>query len=914
MGQATDQAGNIWETDANGNPVRYIGKAGAQGGQAIAPNQLKVQGAQSDIRHTDASTTATLAGMENDRARMLLERQRLIADLAAKGLDPNGNPIPGWHPQSEKPPVSEQGTIDATTRKSALQQWQGAGMISNIANELDQKYRAGPGSTKGLSGIADYFPTPENQRFNKAADAARGNVVQALGLIGSAVNSPGEAKLWTSPYIPSASDYDTTIEDSIQRLRAQRDNARDTAIKTLGGVPDRNGNIHPLGTPEGDRLLAEFNAQAPGAQQDHNAPPIIGVGGSAGGGIPGGPAGGPVGPNGGNPSPWNQDSGVGLKGSTGAIFAPAQRQEYDHEAAALMDGMVRSGMSGDQINQELAKRGMSAYSVNPADIANMQGYLKANPNYKGSTVNPPLKTVSNTPYERLSGGAPAAAAGGFANAASFSIPEALDPTGFAAWRGSDYTRVAEPLGEIGGAILATNKMGKYAGKAAEALAPSILEKTALKNALRQTATDATYGAARGGIVDGDPVGGAGAATLGSVLGQGVGSAIGRSVSGVTSSPTIARLRAAGVTPTIGHIFRGRANDTGGKSLVAGIEDLLANNSFATPGIAARRADALGQANNAAFNTVSGGVPINGYGEGALDQLAGVKTDAYAKALDPVTLQPDTRFAQQLGTAADNGAAWDKARGRGDFQTIIDKQVRPIVDNGTNVIRGRQAQDVMRLLQSQGRAYKKAANGINPDPAAQGVSDALNEANNAFIGLTARQAPGAIAALKKANAINRGLSVLDDAAVRGVNEGGMFTGAQLGQAIKANTGALEGKGLRKMAQSPLYQLQQDMQAVLPNKVPPTGVNNIAPYVTGATAAAGAGLMAGGDATDNPWLTIPGAIALAGSGLYTKAGTKAVAKALLDRSEKARALGQIIRSKKGVLGSAAAAPFIEYMPGN
>jgi len=655
---------------------------------------------------------------------------------------------------------------------------------------------------------------------------------------------------------------------------------------------------------------AVFSALGPGGNgvidSGNNAPPIVGIGGPNG---PSGPA-GPGGGGGPNPSPWNQDSGMGLKGSTGAIIAPAQRQEYDHEAAALMDGMVRSGMSGDQINQELAKRGMSAYSVNPADISNMQGYLKAHPDYKGSTVNPPLKTVDNTAWQRFTGGAPAAAAGGFANAASFGIPEALDPAGFSAWRGSDYTRGAEPLGEIGGAILATNKMGKYAAKAAEAYAPSILENTALKNALRQTATDTAYGAGRGEIVDSDPLGGAGAAALGSSLGQLGGAAIGRGLTGVTSSPIATRLRQAGITLTPGGIMRARATDNGGKSLVAGLEDMLANNPHISPNLNARRYDSLVQGNNAAFNTVSGGTPITGYGIDAADQLANAKNAAYSKAVDGVNMPVDPKFAEQFSNAAESGKAWDAARGRADYQTIMQQQLQPILKGGDSIT-GKQAQDAMRLLQSQSRLYKKAATGLSPDPAASGVSDALNSANDAFIGLTARQAPGAIAALKKANAINRGLSVLDDATLKGMNDGYVFTPAQLGKAMQKNTGALEGGGARKLAQSPLFQLQQDMQAVLPNKIPPTGVNNVAPYVT---ALLGAGGIASGQSTDNNALTAAGALALLASGAYSKTGTKALNAALMDRPDNVRQLGQMIRAKNGYFGSAAAAPFIEYMSGN
>ena len=48
MGQAVDKAGNVWETDASGQPVRFIGKlqAGPRVQKIGGPDPYKVEDQQ----------------------------------------------------------------------------------------------------------------------------------------------------------------------------------------------------------------------------------------------------------------------------------------------------------------------------------------------------------------------------------------------------------------------------------------------------------------------------------------------------------------------------------------------------------------------------------------------------------------------------------------------------------------------------------------------------------------------------------------------------------------------------------------------------------------------------------------------------------------------------------------------------
>lgn len=853
MPLARDEAGHVWEVDAQGNPVR-LHQAAQQAPQMPTNPAFPYQGAQAQAQaqNTGAQAqvnTATIPAQISKAGADATAAQR-AAQTAGLGegmmWGPDGKtavPIPGYARQGLSPEV----------RQKAIAQWESAQTLERTIGELEKLYREGPGSTHGFGAIEDYLPTTANERFNTAANAARGIVRNALGLTGGEANTAAEAQMNLGAYIPQASNRDKTIEDSLERLRALRDLARKQATATLGGEPDANGRV----TPVANAMTVPRIVDQPGI------------------------------------------AAAGFGATTGATPIPPEYQQ-------AYEAFVRKGdFTPDQyaaFRADLDKK----YFPNAGDQSdtyrNEGARILQQLRTPGSTLNltvpptdKPLSGVEQVRNDIVSNPVGAAAAG-FADMGSFGGVSALAGDRLNAL--GDKYPIAMGLGQIGGSIGGTSAIGKLGTETIGRALPSLLGGGGLARAGRTLATDTLYGGVYGGVANGDPVSGAAQAAGGSLLGQGLGTALGRTLSGVTSSPTISRLRALGVTPTIGQIARGRAADNGGRSLVAGIEDVISNNGAVGTFVNSARGRALEDANLAGYNigTRSQG-RVNAIGEQGLNQLEGIKDAAYSNALDGVSVPSgDPQFRQSLDAAGAQGAAVDAARNRGDFGYIINNQLGPALGGG-ETISGQQLQDGLRLLQGQSRAYRKAAAGLAPDPAAAGVSDALDSVGGAITDLAGNYSPDTLPQLRDANGIYRNLRVLDHAAEAGRNEGGVWTGAQLGNAIKANNASLGQRGFSAMSDSPFFQLQQDMQAALPNKVPPTGVN-AAPML----ALGGAAMGAGGVATDNDWLKAAGALALM-STPYTRAGQKAAAKVLLDRPEWLRAVGLGTRKRSGLFGAAA-----------
>lgn len=782
----------------------------------------------------------------------ILARQKFNAELAAKGqkVGENGSIV-------QMTPEERVAAMSAEDRGRVGRLNSLTGQI-NRTQELDN---AGPGSTSGLASVLDYLPLEANTRFNTAGNSLAQQGLAAFRTPGTGTVSDRDAIMFDRANLPSSGSFDATNDEIMRGMRARVDEE----YRTLG-----------LPTPQWTPGLA---------QQEEERRKLAAMRGSIGGGST------PL-----DQTPWNQNSIDPTKPSSGFLMAPATRQEYDYEAAAIADQIYRETGSMEEVGKAMAARGLTGKLQPPSAAVIAEN--KRNPKY--GYFAPPLKQVQNSAWERVSGGGPAASVAGYANGATFGAVEAFNPQLMAGMR--DAHPVFSSAGEVLGAIKNGGVVGRMGTAAAAKYAPKLLGGGKAASVARQVANDATYGAVRGGLVDGDPLSGAGLGAVGSITGQAVGNALGRTLTGVTSSPTIARLRAKGVNPTPGEIARARANDNGGRSFVAAVEDTLANNQWASMGINARRADSLNQANIGAFNTVSGGAPITRSGMEGVDQLIDAKTAAYNDALRGVSLPiNDPRFRQQINAAGAVGKASDMSRGKNDFGYVMDHELRPLVSGG-EIMGGRQLQDAIRVLQKNERAFTRAANSPNPDPAAIGAAKGFKGVNDAFIGLAARHAPQAVPKLKKANAVNRGLSVLDDAAERASANDGVFTGPQLMASIKKNNGMFGSRGYSKVTKSPLFQDANDMTNALSNKIPPTGVNNVMPLL--AAAAGGAG-YAGGELTDNSNVSTAsaglGLLGLLAAGAYTKGGNNLTAKALLDRPEWLRELGKATREDKKAIAA-------------
>ena len=856
MGRARDEAGNIWETDAQGNPVRLLSAAGAPQGEVFtlppdAGQQATINRTQTQTEIDQAKAPGEIAQIQANATKTGLEIEKLRREL-------------GSLTQDQRTGAKQDATLDS---------------IVEQINRVQELYNSGISqeSKSNLWGLLDNVG-PEAGRFNSAGQGVADQGLAAFRVPGVGSQSDLEAAQFASANTPQASDWDASIEEKLSNVRRRIDSNR----RALG-LPPAQWTGLPATQEE---------------RQDNRPNPMtqIRIGGNGGSGT----------------APFGS-----AQGNTST--PPPELVSAQSQLVAQLLAENNGRLDPDKYAREFQRitRGYPGFDTDPASSAqwarDVNGYLDRGGKTIPSGVQMRDRELSAVERFRndLVNNPLGAAAVGFADAGGFGGVSALAPDQMAAL--SNEQQVPMLLGQVAGSLTGTGAL-KRLGGAALARTPQAVtsaaqrlpafQRLATSPFARNLAADATYGGIYGGVSEGDPVTGAVSAGIGSAAGQGVGSALGRAVSGVTSSPTVARLYGQGIIPTIGQIARGRAADAGGKSYVAGIEDTVANSGFLGHFVNNARMRTLEQANLAGFNIAGRGAPVTDISEAGLNQLHTIKDAAFDDALNGVSVpRNDPTFVADVNAAGARGAAVDAARGRGDFSFIMDQELRPIVGSGPD-ISGNQLQDALRLLQGRSRAYNKAATGPSPDPAASGVSSALNDVSTALTDLAGNYSPDTLPQLREANAIYRGMNVLDDAAQRARNEGGVWTGAQLGDAIRANNSQFGQRGFSSMSDSPFFQLQQDMTAVLPNKIPPTGVNAAPMLALGSAALGGAGY-----ATDNDYLKGAAVLGL-GALPYTRAGQRAIAASVLARPARVQMLGNAIRRKAGIFGSASLPLMLDY----
>jgi hypothetical protein len=845
-------------------------KYGAQPGGgifALPPTEEDVRAAQNEARRMalaeQAAARAAQAQRDAEDARQnsqANDKVRLDASLATQGLmiGPNGAIIarPDGPLGGKQDSVSDmkRANIEALTAQ-----------INEVERQLSANFLG-----ENDRGFREYLPSPTNRAFDAAASGLSEQALGAFRTPGVGSQSDAELRAFVEANKPGASEFDEVNLQRLSNIRTRLDAQREA-----------------MGLPPSSKKRIE--------QRDPLSATYLDAGGAP-----------------------KQSAGFGAE--TKLVPIPeAMQQEYN----AYMSAWTRNPDVGDYVNFRTALDRKYGYSGDAAKqeehrsraeewqkgIMSRKGYTVplgiggAQQPMTGAEINANdllnLGTIPMNAIDAAAMGAPSAVIGRLSERAG---------QDFAANNEENWKQALG--GQVVGAIAGTKGLSFAGGKLAGQLgrAGEILRNGGgtTGQIARNIGTDAVYSGAYSGTQGNNPLTGAALGATGSLLGQGVGSGIGRALTGVKSSPSVSLLREQGVTPTIGQIMRGRATDNGSKSLIAGLEDTISNVSMAGSMVNTARNNALEQANTAVFRNAGEGAPITGTGVEALGQLGQVKSNAYDAALTNVNLPTDdARMLAQLDQADTAGRTVDAARGRGDYGYIADNQLSSLLFNGTGNITGRQMQDALRLLQGQQRSYRQAATGIAPDPMAAGVAEALSGAESALIGGAARNAPQSIPRLKHANRINRGLSVLESATEAAANQKGVFTGAQLGQAIRSNNGKFGQRGLTNMSRSPLFKMQQAMQAVLPNQIPPTGVNAAPVLAIGSTV-----LGAGNEATGLDSNLVRGlAAAWMLSTPYTKAGAKVIAKALLDRPKRLIEAGTKVRQKKGLFGAAAVPLMLE-----
>lgn len=228
MAQARDEAGNIWELDAQGNAVRLITPAGAQGGQVISlPQNPKDVAAQSD-READ-----------NARADAAAARQAAAAEREEREWNATHNPDGSLKP--------EPAGIDpkAAARKPKLDAI--VGQINRVQELYDANLR--DEAIPLLSALSEFLPTESNRQFDAAAAGLAEQGLAAFRVPGVGAQSDAELRQFVAANKPAASNYDATVEEKLRQLRARVDSERDAlgmAPAQWGGQPEEQRDETPL--------------------------------------------------------------------------------------------------------------------------------------------------------------------------------------------------------------------------------------------------------------------------------------------------------------------------------------------------------------------------------------------------------------------------------------------------------------------------------------------------------------------------------------------------------------------------------------------------------------------------------------------------------------------------------------------
>lgn len=842
MPQARDEAGNIWEVDAQGNAVRLVSPAG-QVAPADPAKALQLRATEASIANmaADNARAAEAAALAREQANKPPAGYRWSADGKSFEFVPGGPADPATLAAATKP------SLTAKERADAIAGYNSATSLDRIIAKLEEQYKAGPGATSGLSGLSDYLPLTANKQFDSTGNAARGTVGQALGFTGGQLNTATEAEAAVGPYLPKAGDRDEVILDKIQRLRDLANDARARSTAILGGVPDQNGKITPL--------------PGNGAEQDRRPIPGVslnGIGTNVGGmGTPTLPGGG---------QPYSTPGDIALQQQINAAYA--------------------SGKSFDELNKISVDAGRPPLGEDYREAVRQRD--AGRPYGAGA---PPQSGVTGL-VNSAAGTAPGAAALSYLDAASFGIPQALAPDAMNALR--DARPISSMTGAVGGALAGTAGIGGLAGQTIGRIAPVLRQGGRLGMFGRNLATDAVYGAGYGQVTQGDPLGGAAKASLGSVLGQGAAGLGGKALTGLALTAPAQALAAKNIPLTVGQSFGG---------ITKGIEDRLSGLPVVGDMVRARQIEGLDALNKQALGEALQpiGATVPDARAAGLGQAYDAVSDAYTRATAGRNFPLDARATAELDAVRRAASNLPPDLGA-NVNLVMRNRIDPAISGGS--LTGDDFQQAMRAIRGyRGEATKP---GFEAD-----YRDVLTQAGDALRGVVDRQGGADVVSnLANADRAYRNIKTVDRAMTAARNgsrsgEAEVFTPSQLLDSIAADRRKFGGA----MDSHPLYGLANAGQQALPSRVPDSGTAGRLATLALPTALGGAGYgvdsLTGGDTGLTTGLILGAALTAGGS----KGAQKALTKALSSRYPSVASVGSKIGKRQRMFGAAATPFFIE-----
>lgn len=258
MGQARDEAGNIWETDAQGNPVRLIKSATGRAGMLTDPYK-PAEEAREERRTASTEQNAATAAANAARAATASEnantiaQARLKADLAKEGkmMDAAGNivPLPGFSAGGQRV------NPDRTAQIKTI-----LGTLSRLRELAGENLATGAGINTTLR---EWLPLDQNRKNLEGALAQlEGDMIQQQlmllaeankGGVSGLANSETEAKRLAGSIANLSPD-----QDYAEFLRGL-DKAEDYYLRQAGryeGVQGVDANLIGKYLPEKDREAA----------------------------------------------------------------------------------------------------------------------------------------------------------------------------------------------------------------------------------------------------------------------------------------------------------------------------------------------------------------------------------------------------------------------------------------------------------------------------------------------------------------------------------------------------------------------------------------------------------------------------------------------------------------------------------
>ena len=764
MAQMQDEAGNIWEVDAQGNAIALVRQAG--GGVSIRPNDpyagIKAQGQELNNQRLQQQigSTAATAPYDAQRARADAAKAEIDAEKARRDLAAQ---------QSTATPEQQKAQVDLSNDEILF-------AIQKAKHDL------------GAGGAAGYWARlPEGLQPQSAI-----NLAGSLNTIASRL--------------------------TLDKL-AQLKQSSPTGASGLGSLTEKEGallrdSVAALGqTQDPDRLMESLNqverhyrnVMALSNGEDYRQPEVAKKYGIVTGPTAVGSATTEIDPTGGN---------IGRNPALAGVNDEVRVLIGQGRPVEEIRNYLRSKGVDDSQTQGL-ESAVQFIRDNPSE--------RGKP-YRGEVTVDLQRTANPNSFGALSASPVGSYFGGALNGLSAGFSDEL-AGGAAALGGGDYTQARDAFNANKGLLAQANPVSNLAGNVTGGIFAAAAPELALSRlgvapagvstlAPRLLAEDAAYGGLYGaGENNQDRFGGAVTGALEGVAGgaagrgllRGLGMAFrGRSGPGADSARY---LREQGVPLTPGQAAGGRLKTR---------EDRLAGFQGIGDTIGEARRQGMQAFNEAAFRQnfdPVGGIAPGASGEAGIEAARNATARAYDDALGGRTFDAnDPQFISDLGGALSDARSLPAIGDQAAYS--IERSVQPFISE-TGIMSGRGMQQASQELTRRGTRFGKSQDAVGPD-AANTLGDALAAIEN----MVQRQDPGALDAYKAANQAYRGSKVLEDAVGAGRNAGlGLFTPSQLTNAAYAN--ARKYGGRQSTTDRPFFELSRAGQEVLPSTVPDSG---------------------------------------------------------------------------------------------